>query len=658
MLLKPVGWFTRAAAAIVSCLLLVGCSGQPQVSTQPSVSAAASGLVTPDIAQQLAAVPPADDTAATEAFARRIDQGFIDQTREAGGVADALGVQAGPTFAQLDEARQKLLQKVLDKEIAIESKRLEVASVAGTPVRRPPLSIGRFAASFIAQVSPSGSAQTALDFESKVGGPIPDETGGGEYEEGQVKATFIKTRSLAGGHMDIEGTMTIRLTLPDPPGGTIEERYHAKLELSVCPDEDGSVPLTLELTFESGLKGGAAGEVAGETALRSAATGTADDEAVLKSVDVNSNVSERSTGRAAGEQAKGAYTEIGITASYGPTTSGAGLSPTQYAGTLIHRSSRATDDSIEALLVVGILADAFLTLDGMQEAEQLWRNGHCVEITVSDPPNAYKPGVEVDSTHPIAAEVRHRHESATVEALIEASMKSGQVSVEPSGVRRPSPATFTYTAPSKTEDGGTVLLRTVSRRGIAQKDVSFNTFLEYRIRITFTYSASLVLIPGATGGGSGTDVFEGVVLPKTSTAGASHSYEGEIVASSTGSSEQTVAGVTCTQAWTGTQPMDVVAAPHGSGSLDQTFRAAGGPTFSRHQSGGPGDICSFDDIRASDGRVILPFGTTIIGEQIPLTIDAPPAPGQTATQRLRSDGDLGGMQIRGEWLIEWLAPEN
>ena len=101
-------------------------------------------------------------------------------------------------------------------------------------------------------------------------------------------------------------------------------------------------------------------------------------------------------------------------------------------------------------------------------AERFWQSGKCVEVVV-DPTGG---DVDDDSTTTVTAKVRHRFEGNELDKPVEATV-SGVKSIEPSGQKVPSPASFTYTAGPNEGDSGDVTFKSVSNRGIGQTTVTF-----------------------------------------------------------------------------------------------------------------------------------------------------------------------------------------
>lgn len=107
----------------------------------------------------------------------------------------------------------------------------------------------------------------------------------------------------------------------------------------------------------------------------------------------------------------------------------------------------------------------------LHQAEQSWRNGYCVKVDVSDGQSrAVKPKEKVS----ISATAKPRFGGGAITGRMESKKTAGQKKVEPAKVSS-SPAKFTYTAPDKSPEAGSVQLKSVSKRGIGIADLAYTT---------------------------------------------------------------------------------------------------------------------------------------------------------------------------------------
>jgi hypothetical protein len=118
------------------------------------------------------------------------------------------------------------------------------------------------------------------------------------------------------------------------------------------------------------------------------------------------------------------------------------------------------------------------------EAQRLWRSSYCLEINVTDP--AVKDGTrrtEPKQTLSFMASVRHKFEMADLPLPIDISL-SGKERVSPSRIDR-APGQITFVAGEGDKDDGTVRMKSVSRRGIAETTSKFdNNKLIYELALS------------------------------------------------------------------------------------------------------------------------------------------------------------------------------
>lgn len=107
----------------------------------------------------------------------------------------------------------------------------------------------------------------------------------------------------------------------------------------------------------------------------------------------------------------------------------------------------------------------------LRNAEQGWRNGYCVKIDVSEGQSrSVKPKEQV----PIAATATPRFGGGKITGNMHSKKTAGQKQVKPAQASG-SPAKFTYTAPDKEPETGSVELKSVSKRGIAIANLEYTT---------------------------------------------------------------------------------------------------------------------------------------------------------------------------------------
>jgi hypothetical protein len=94
--------------------------------------------------------------------------------------------------------------------------------------------------------------------------------------------------------------------------------------------------------------------------------------------------------------------------------------------------------------------------------ENAWRSGMCIQVIASPAEEDVDPDAEVTVT----VKVKHKIEGNDLDKPVEAKMSSGPKSIDPSGQKQKSPATFKYKAGPQSGDHGVVSFDSVSNRGI------------------------------------------------------------------------------------------------------------------------------------------------------------------------------------------------
>ena len=107
----------------------------------------------------------------------------------------------------------------------------------------------------------------------------------------------------------------------------------------------------------------------------------------------------------------------------------------------------------------------------LNSAKQHWQNGACVEILLSGVTDSNT--VAPSSLTPFTAKVRHKFENVELTVPITAAL-AGEKSIAPMQ-QTPAPVSYSYTAPDSEGKNATAQLESRSKRGIAKKDVGFNT---------------------------------------------------------------------------------------------------------------------------------------------------------------------------------------
>jgi hypothetical protein len=247
----------------------------------------------------------------------------------------------------------------------------------------------------------------------------------------------------------------------------VRETTRGAAEMKVCPDGQGTVPLSVHLTMASTVTSGTT--TSSEQLEASAeATGHVSDDADLTSysTDVTVGRSSQYTDGGDPDSAENQYAEATTRTDH---TMGEGLAP--FRTSITRTSSQASPAIIDSAskssnqLLDGLIAAWF------GAARELWQNGYCVEIVVegAEDSNVVAPG----SSTPFTARVRHKFEGVELNGPIEGTL-SGKESLAPQG-KAEAPVHYTYLAPQESASSATATLETRSRRGVAKRTLEFRT---------------------------------------------------------------------------------------------------------------------------------------------------------------------------------------
>jgi len=401
------------------------------------------------------------------------EQDMTNVLREQSGARAAFGDQADEIFQQIDQAKALTIQALVKQQMGQSvtaprvSQNMSLISLS-TITKESPLvttdnqlatwagSLGLMIATpFLLESAPRDENGNAI---------IPKiET---ENTKDQVTVHISMQPKLMGSKMESDVEMIVSIKEPF----AYEERTTGKMSMDLCPDAQGNVPLQYSLHSGMALKGGGQ-----QLESDGQATGHVSDEGQLANFDLHLTTS------AARQPFQGAGDDWGTANKYFEykmDLTGTSLKNPKdgQANGDVTRSSSDADwkyfkNVMPALMGMnGAVVGIAFTL-----AETQWTDGYCVEVQVPELGAGKQKNVQPNSETPFTAIVRHKFEKVELNVPVIATLKDGQVSVNPSGSKVPAPATFTYKAPDKSGQTATVNLETRSRRGIAKLDVTFTT---------------------------------------------------------------------------------------------------------------------------------------------------------------------------------------
>jgi hypothetical protein len=155
---------------------------------------------------------------------------------------------------------------------------------------------------------------------------------------------------------------------------------------------------------------------------------------------------------------------------------------TRTSGSVANESFPPNGDLRDRAANVGPYMTWMMEERAFRKAEEKWKDSYCVAISVPEGFEQYNPPgkkihVVAKSEKPFTASVKHQFEGKELNLPVIATLTSGEVSVTPSGVKVPAPATFRYKAfeEASFHSEATVDLVSRSRRGIGKFRVIFVT---------------------------------------------------------------------------------------------------------------------------------------------------------------------------------------
>ena len=356
---------------------------------------------------------------------------FERQRYEAFGLTEALGgtVAADQSIAATAEWMATLVGELSANLDAAKVQPRGFRSAAAAP---PSIAQGLFGGLLVTMLGAEGAVTSTNDVTS-VDEPLAEGV--------RIVATAGKVE------------LTTKHTFTDSKGvtTTLESRNVS----APCPKADGTFEASATIDTSSTVNGGATGE---RGTFDVAVKGTVDDDANLVSFDTSyrgqfAEFVER----------RGGFLDVSGTR---PATGDATFTVNRGGGTI-------TDGIVETAVKLGVLISVMVEDKLVDAAKKGWESGRCVELTptVSAGPKGLAPSASVT----ITAAPRSKIDAGKVGGSVTATLTGGGSSVAPSATKVPADATFTYVAPDKKNETGTVALEARSRRGVGKATIDFDT---------------------------------------------------------------------------------------------------------------------------------------------------------------------------------------
>ena len=445
-----------AAVVMVSALIAAACSGGSSDGGDDATSTTVDTAGTVDV--DLTALP-ADGTPADTAT-RAFDQKFLDLLWE--------GTGAGKELAT--SAREALFA-------AYSAVNTEAKAAASTPQGGPSRpthvptvrqsdaaggfsgfleQLGSNFSRFEQQLKSGTSGSQSATFDKTI--EVPGKDGGRDVADVALTVTY----SLVGSKATVRGTLKGELRSLGKSGetqATFAVELRAEASVTLCPDLDGMA--RVEGTFTGSGNFGGNG-LRGTVELSS--SGTVGDDAYL------SGVEWRSRGRLEYLGSTPEFVEIGMTGSsrisngtvesFGKSPS-VGVTDSDFAGAaLLGETDRVVLAQYVATELLGSIALNF--------AQSMWRDGFCLEIRTTEESGTVDPGETVQFT----ATVWHKFDAREEDHPIRGFLR-GEKELTPKDEPQDPPVLFRYLAPETSGGKHSANLSSVSRRGIAYKQLDF-----------------------------------------------------------------------------------------------------------------------------------------------------------------------------------------
>ncbi len=478
----------QLAGQLFACILIFSLSVGCGLGTSP---AAVTPTVSADPLQQAVNAVILNQTPVDEQGVDQAEADVVNRMRAESGARLALGDQADAIFLQMDQAKAQALQSLLDKVSRGSAYAPTSARMLALTGLWNMLGLSAFpamdyqreswgAATLVLMASPMLLTNVGRDSNGNAISP-PIEA---SQTTGDATYTSRMDIKLIGSTMEVKLVYTAAVTNPV----AYTESATVTLSMNVCPDANGEVPLRFSFLFGNAQSGG--GEQWGS---ENQVTGHVNDEGKLDSYDYQATASgSNQPVQVAGNNAPAAHNYVEIQFHGNQPYANPGL-PNDFAVSVSRQSSEITQASIDEI-GINLVRMSMSMINGiMSMGEDVWTKGYCLKITVPELEAGIKK-VEPGSETRFTANVHHKFENAELPLPVIATLSDGQVSVNPSAVKVPAPADFTYKAEAQDGQSATVNLETRSKRGIAKLDLKFTTGIPawtgegtYRKAVTQSY---------------------------------------------------------------------------------------------------------------------------------------------------------------------------
>jgi hypothetical protein len=466
---------TGAGAGLLVVAMLVGACGGPAApgTTSPSGAPSAPGATATTPAGEPS--PPTIDISDLAGSMATAEAAQRQEDRQRAGLVD-LGPGALELAAAMDAATGRALTTTRDDAAGSDATGNAAAGFGrGGIAAVGPVAVGP-EPGFNAMVvwallitSLDGFAKGAAENGTVEAPPETIEVAG---NTGTIRTTMTVKVVTTGSKLSVDVTMKAKGQVADRTGAilyAIDSTAMGHVDVDFCPDASGHAPATIKLTSSEiytqggGSLRGVSKEFSGTVAI------TVDDQANISRVEGTSQGAEDAkggiSGPAGGETTLTASTR---TASDNIANDGDGRRLPGVPRNIQLGGEGSTPDQQGKLWGSTVFFVETMVTAAANEAEKLWREGKCVEVTV-DPEGG---DVDASSTTEVTATVRHLFDGGELDKPVVATLTNVK-SIEPAGEEQPAPATVTYTAGPNVGDYGRINFKSTSNRGIGEKTVTF-----------------------------------------------------------------------------------------------------------------------------------------------------------------------------------------
>lgn len=319
---------------------------------------------------------------------------------------------------------------------------------------------------------------TSLDDFARAGaqsGTVEDEPETIEVagNTGTIKTTLTLKVVTSGSRLSVDVTMKSKGKVVDKQTGAIlyaiDSIASGHVVIDFCPDAGGQAAASIKLTSSEIYTQGGGGSKGVSKEFSGNAAITVDDEANISKVEGASEGAEEAGEGVTDAAGQGdPLTTTTRTASDNIANDGDGNRLPGVARNIQLGGEGTTSDQQVKLWGSTIFFVETMLTAAAKEAEKLWREGKCVELTV-DPDGGDVSPNEIES---VTATLKHKIDGTELDKPVVATL-TGVATLDPAGEKQPAPATVTYTAGPDDGDYGRINFKSTSNRGIAEKSVTF-----------------------------------------------------------------------------------------------------------------------------------------------------------------------------------------